>query len=315
MQTRIVANLEDRPVDFVEVHDALAHRVRAVDHRAQLEHLETAPVHADALLGEERVSARLHSVIASAAAPTTGAVTTSNMLPSDDVDSALQRFPEPGHAALVGALTAISHGVGCPHANSASLTVRPTSRVLRRRRSCRRRPAPRWMNGTYSRVWSDPGRRRIAAMIGSEDHLVAGTQARFDAGHHPIDSSSAAPYPRTSRRWPYFESKSLRFVKMKPCSTSSNNSNVLSIASRLSVTRTDDEIAAPAIDVADLPYCMHLDHTRAELVEQIRRRLDCIVPSIRRPPESPRFSDERAGNDPVDVVGRAEHLPRFLAPT
>src|SRR5215831_9063998 len=37
MEPRVVADLEDRPVDFVEMHDALTHRMRAVDHRAKLE--------------------------------------------------------------------------------------------------------------------------------------------------------------------------------------------------------------------------------------------------------------------------------------
>ena len=54
MKPGIVADLKDRAVDFVEMHDAVAQRVRAVDHRAQLEHLEAAAVHADTFLREKR---------------------------------------------------------------------------------------------------------------------------------------------------------------------------------------------------------------------------------------------------------------------
>ena len=57
MEPRIVANLENRAVDFVEVHDGGAHRVRAVDHRAQLEHFEAPAVHADSFLREKRRAA------------------------------------------------------------------------------------------------------------------------------------------------------------------------------------------------------------------------------------------------------------------
>ena len=50
---RVVADLENRPVELVEVHHAAAHRMRAGNHRPQLVHSEAAAVHADPLLREE----------------------------------------------------------------------------------------------------------------------------------------------------------------------------------------------------------------------------------------------------------------------
>ena len=47
---RVVADLEDRAVDLVEMHEIVAHLVCAVDHRSQLEHPKAAAVLTDAFL-------------------------------------------------------------------------------------------------------------------------------------------------------------------------------------------------------------------------------------------------------------------------
>src|SRR5262249_1976982 len=57
MRSRIIADLEDRPVDLVEMHEIVAHLVRAVDHGPQFEHLKATAVLPHALLSENRTAA------------------------------------------------------------------------------------------------------------------------------------------------------------------------------------------------------------------------------------------------------------------
>ena len=89
----------------------LAHLVRAVHHRAQLEHLEAAPVHADALLGEERRSAG-YRTDRERCDHDDRRGNDQQHAPEDDVDCALQRPPELGHLALRRSAHRDLHGAG-----------------------------------------------------------------------------------------------------------------------------------------------------------------------------------------------------------
>ena len=148
MQPRIVADLEDRAVDLVEVHELVAHVVRAVDHRAQLEHLEAPPVHADALLREERGSAR-DADDRERRQNDDRSRQHQKQNPNNDVDAPLDSRPRFGNVALARYADGDLHRV---HPSSARFTVAPTKSRPSISPSSRPGAGPRCTNGTYSRV-------------------------------------------------------------------------------------------------------------------------------------------------------------------
>ena len=99
MQSRILSDLKDGTIDFVEVHQLFAQLVRILDHRTQLEHLEAPAMLAHALLGENRRAAS-HQHDGDCGDRDQRCCRQKQQAADENVDSALERPPPQRHLAL-----------------------------------------------------------------------------------------------------------------------------------------------------------------------------------------------------------------------
>src|SRR5215469_1921171 len=149
MQTRIVPDLKDRTRNFVEVHQVLAHRVGAVDHRAQFVHLEAPAAHTNPLLREKRL-------------PPADAHDADRRRDDNRRDEHEQGQAERYVGQAFDGPPGLGDGAferggnGDLHARyrpaNAALTVAPTKSRPSTSPSTAPGAALRWTNGTYSRV-------------------------------------------------------------------------------------------------------------------------------------------------------------------
>jgi len=83
-------------------------------------------------------------------------------------------------------------------------------------------------------------RGRVAPVVGGENEPISG-RMRSRSPDHPIEALERVGIARMFRRWPYFESKSLRFTKTSPWSSRLRFAGLLD-AFVLSATRIESTI-------------------------------------------------------------------------
>ena len=200
-------------------------------------------------------------------------------------------------------------------------TPRSVARWRRGRRTSpasRSRPGhprgPRRASGVRSREWS------VEGVVGSHPWSPVRTSspspaASSSSGRRRSSASIAAAYPPGSLRWPYFESKSTRFVKTRSWPPSRRAVIVRSTPSSLE----SEYVASVMPRCAKMSWILPIPSTvrpaRDEVVEHRRaRRRHAVVPPLRSPDEGPRFPVERPRDHPPDAVWTDEQSPGDLAP-